>query len=80
MKNTYRINVRFDLDDPDEKHCLDFLQSHSGSWSRFIVEATKEKVEREESGYEQYLGDIRNIVREELANVSFISAGDISKA
>jgi len=80
MKNTYRINVRFDLDNPAEKHCLEYLQSLSGSWSKFIIEAVKEKVQREESGYEQYLGDIRNIIREELADVSFVSAGNIQES
>ncbi len=80
MKNTYRINVRFDLDNPAEKHCLEYLQSLSGSWSKFIIEAVKEKVQCEESGYERYLGDIRNIIREELAGVSFVSAENIQES
>lgn len=75
MKNTYRINVRFDLNKDDETDCVDYLNSLCSSRNTFIVNAVIEKIQKEKSGYGNYLDDIRQIIHEELATVSFVSAG-----
>ncbi len=72
MKNSYRINVRFDLN--TEVDCIDYLNSLTGSRNAFIVNAVKEKIQRGKSGYDTYLEDIREIVHEELTRVASFSA------
>ena len=79
MKNSYRINVRFDKDNPEESHCLEHLKTLPGSWSKYIVEAVMEKVRRDESEHMEMIDCIRKVFREELSNLSFVSLGSDTK-
>ena len=56
----YRINVRFDTDDPKQAEAVKFLQSLEHSRNAFIVSAVLEA--------------IRKIIREELQEVSLVAA------
>ena len=56
----YRINVRFETDDPKQAEAVKFLQSLEHSRNAFIVSAVLEA--------------IRKIIREELQEVSLVAA------
>ena len=76
MGRSYRINVRFDPDDPEEAALLQQLQEMSCerdcSLSRLIIELLKEF--RRTSGSCPFsLEDIRQVFQEELETVSFFS-------
>ena len=58
----YRINVRFDLDKPKEANAAQYLQSLDKSRNAFMVTAIF------------LLEDIRQVIREELQEVSFAAA------
>ena len=76
--NSRRLNVRFNLDNPDEKSANDYLealaQSSKQSRNRFIVEAVIEKIKSIDSPRNFTLEDIRAVFREELQDVSFVSS------
>ena len=74
MKNSYRLNVRFDLDDPAQKAALEFLQTLPGSRSAFIVEAVQEKIRHLNSPHDFTLEDIRQIIHDEMENAAFVWA------
>ena len=70
MKNDYRINVRFHLDNPEEKQAADYLRSLGKSRNQFIVEAVTAFIRRENQSDSFSLDDIRQMFREELQAVS----------
>ena len=75
MSNHYRLNVRFDLDDKAEHRAAKYLTELNNekgrSRNRFIVEAVLSFMERQNSERDFTLEDIRQVLREELAEVSF---------
>ena len=68
----YRINVRFDLDKPKEAKAAQYLQSLDKSRNAFMVTAVLNEMQRQTSGF--LLEDIRQVIREELQEVSFAAA------
>ena len=68
----YRINVRFDLDKPMEANAAQYLQSLDKSRNAFMVTAVLNEMQRQTSGV--LLEDIRQVIREELQEVSFAAA------
>ena len=68
----YRINVRFDLDKPMEAKAAQYLQSLDKSRNAFMVTAILNEMQRQTSGV--LLEDIRQVIREELQEVSFAAA------
>ena len=71
----YRINVRFDLDKPMEENAAQYLQALNKSRNAFMVTAVLNEMQRETSGV--LLDDIRQVVREELQEVSFAAASPV---
>ena len=80
--NNRRLNVRFNLDNPDEKSANDYLealvQNNKQSRNRFIVEAIIEKIKSIDNPRSFTLEDIRAVLREELQDVSFVSSAQSS--
>ena len=76
--NNRRLNLRFNLDNPDEKSANDFLealaQRSKQSRNKFIVEAVVEKIRFQNNPRDFTLEDIRAVLREELQDVSFVSS------
>ena len=73
MKNVYRLNVRFDLDDPVEREAAEFLNAFDGkSRNRFIVGAVMDAIHRNDR-HNFTLTDIQMMFREELQAVSIAS-------
>ena len=74
--NNRRLNVRFNLDNPDEKSANDYLealvQNNKQSRNKFIVEAVIEKIRFQNNPRDFTLEDIRAVLREELRDVSFV--------
>ena len=68
----YRINVRFDLDKPTEAKAAQYLQSLDKSRNAFMVTAVLNEMQRQSSGV--LLDDIRQVIREELQEMSFVAA------
>ena len=77
MKNSYRINVRFDLRKEREKKAAEYLvklsENGSQTRNRFIVDAVTEAIRRKSGESDFSLDDIRAMFREELSSVSFIA-------
>ena len=77
MKNVYRLNVRFDLDDPEEHEAVEYLKSvydsDGKSRNRFIVSAVMDAIHRND-GHDFTLADIQMMFREELQAVSVASS------
>ena len=71
----YRINVRFVLDKPMEANAAQYLQSLDNSRNAFMVTAVLNEMQRQTSGV--LLDDIRQVVREELQEVSFAAASPV---
>ena len=73
-----RLNVRFNLDNTDEKKANDYLdnlaKSNRQSRNKFIVQAVIEKIESFDKPRDFTLDDIRAVLREELQDVSFASS------
>ena len=67
----YRINVRFDLDKPKEANAAQYLQSLDKSRNAFMVTAVLNEMQRQTSTNGVLLEDIRQVIREELQEVSF---------
>ena len=80
--NNRRLNVRFNLDNPDEERANDYLESlaenNKQSRNRFIVEAVIEKIRFQNNPRDFTLEDIRAVLREELQDVSFVSSAQPS--
>ena len=70
----YRINVRFDLDKPTEANTAQYLQALEKSRNAFIVTAVLNEIQRQTSANGFLLEDIRQVIREELQEVSFVAA------
>lgn len=70
----YRINVRFDLDKPKEAKAAQYLQSLDKSRNAFMVTAVLNEMQRQTSASGVLLEDIRQVIREELQEVSFAAA------
>ena len=70
----YRINVRFDLDKPKEANAAQYLQALNKSRNAFIVTAVLNEMQRQTSASSFLLEDIRQVIREELQEVSFVAA------
>lgn len=70
----YRINVRFDLDKPKEANAAQYLQALDKSRNAFMVTAILNEMQRQTSTNGVLLDDIRQVIREELQEVSFAAA------
>ena len=70
----YRINVRFDLDKPMEANVAQYLQSLDKSRNAFMVTAVLNEMQRQSSASGGLLEDIRQVIREELQEVSLVAA------
>ena len=70
----YRINVRFDLDKPKEANAAQYLQLLDKSRNAFMVTAVLNDMQRQSSVNGFLLDDIRQVIREELQEVSFVAA------
>ena len=70
----YRINVRFDLDKPTEAKAAQYLQSLDKSRNAFMVTAISNEMQRQTSTSGGLLEEIRQVIREELQEVSFAAA------
>ena len=73
----YRINVRFDLDKPMEENAAKYLQSLDKSRNAFMVPAILNEMQRQTSASGVLLEDIRQVIREELQEVSFAAASSV---
>lgn len=67
----YRINVRFETDDPKQDEAVKFLQSLEHSRNAFIVSAVLDAISSHTAPNSITLEEIRRIIREELQEVSF---------
>ena len=70
----YRINVRFDLDKPMEANAAQYLQAMNKSRNAFMVTAILNEMQRQSSASGVLLEDIRQVIREELQEMSFVAA------
>ena len=70
----YRINVRFDLEKPTEAKAAQYLQSLDKSRNAFMVTAVLNEMQRQSSASGGFLEDIRQVIREELQEMSFVAA------
>lgn len=70
----YRINVRFDIDDPKQAEAVKFLQSLEHSRNAFIVSAVLDAISEKSATNNVSLEEIRRIIQEELQEVSFVTA------
>lgn len=70
----YRINVRFDLDKPMEANAAQYLQALNKSRNAFMVTAVLNEMQRQTSASNFLLEDIRQVIREELQEVSFAAS------
>ena len=73
----YRINVRFDLDKPKEAKGAQYLQSQDKSRNAFMVTAVLNEMQRQTCTNGVLLEDIRQVIREELQEVSFAAASSV---
>ena len=73
----YRINVRFDLDKPKEANVAQYLQALDKSRNAFMVTAILNEMQRQTSASGVLLDDIRQVIREELQEVSFVAASSV---
>ena len=73
----YRINVRFDLDKPTEANAAQYLQSLDKSRNAFMVTAVLNEMQRQSSASGVLLEDIRQVIREELQEASFVAASSV---
>ena len=74
----YRINVRFDTDDPKQAEAVKFLQSLEHSRNAFIVSVVLDAVSGKITANNVSLEEIRRIIREELQEVSFVTVPPVS--
>ena len=69
----YRINVRFDTDDPKQAEAVKFLQSLEHSRNAFIVSAVLDAISGKSAVNNISLENIRKVIQEELQEVSFVT-------
>lgn len=75
MKNTRRISVRFDLDDPEQRRVFDALhsidRSTEKSMNAILLKAAAEYLDRLEHPYSCgfTLDELRELLREELQGI-----------
>lgn len=79
--SSYRINVRFNLDDEAERKAAKYLQGlcckEKKSRNRFIIEAVTAYMERiAEKDTESLLQSIREIFREEIQDISIAAPAE----
>lgn len=73
----YRINVRFDLDKPTEAKAAQYLQVLNKSRNAFMVTAVLNEMQRQSSASGVLLEDIRQVIREELQEVSLVAVPSV---
>ena len=73
----YRINVRFDIDDPKQAEAVKFLQSLEHSRNAFIVSAVLDAVSGKSAVNNISLENIRKVIQEELQEVSFVAVPSV---
>ena len=73
----YRINVRFDLGKPMEANAAQYLQALDKSRNAFMVTAILNEMQRQSSASGGSLENIRQVIREELQEVSFVAASPV---
>lgn len=70
--NDYRLNVRFDMDNPRERNAAEYLkqlkEQNRRTMNGFIVEAVCRALEKEESCRDFSLEDIREVVQDVLGS------------
>ena len=69
--------MRFDLDKPKEANAAQYLQSLDKSRNAFIVTAVLNEIQRQSSVNGFLLDDIRQVIREELQEVSFAAVSSV---
>lgn len=78
MSNYYRLNIRFDLDDEKTRRAVEYLDrlkmTGVKSRSRFIVDSIIDFMERRNESFT--LDDFRQVIREELSEVSFAAPAE----
>lgn len=78
MRNDYRLNLRFRLDNPKEKHAAEYLQSLQGiSRNKFVIEAIISYIEKQNTKA-LTIDDIRSMFKEELKAVAFVTVGNVT--
>ena len=70
----YRINVRFDTDDPKQAEAVKFLQSLEHSRNAFIVSAVLDAVSGKSAVNNISLENIRKVIQEELRTLGIIQS------
>ena len=73
----YRINVRFDTDDPKQAEAVKFLQSLEHSRNTFIVSTVLEAISGKSAHNNITLENIRKVIREELQEVSLVAVPSV---
>ena len=73
----YRINVRFDTDDPKQAEAVKFLQFLEHSRNAFIVSAVLDAISSHTAPNSITLEEIRRIIQEELQEVSFVAVPSV---
>ena len=73
----YRINVRFDTDDPKQAEAVKFLHSLEHSRNAFIVSAVLDAVSGKSAVNNISLENIRKVIQEELQEVSFVAVPSV---
>ena len=73
----YRINVRFDTDDPKQAEAVKFLQSLEHSRNAFIVSAVLDAISEKSATNNISLENIRKVIQEELQEVSFVATSPV---
>ena len=69
--------MRFDLDKPKEAKAAQYLQALDKSRNAFMVTAVLNEMQRQTSTNGILLEDIRQVIREELQEVSFVAASPV---
>ena len=69
--------MRFDTDDPKQAEAVKFLQSLEHSRNAFMVTAVLNEMQRQSSANGVLLEDIRQVIREELQEVSFVATSPV---
>jgi len=79
MKNDYRLNVRFNLDDPEERKAAEYLQKLNSQYHRsrnsFIINAICKAMKEEQTRYDFSLDDIREVFQDVLGR-TFLTSSD----
>ena len=70
----YRINVRFETDDPKQAEAVKFLQSLEHSRNAFIVSAVLDAVSGKSAVNNISLENIRKVIQEELRTLGIIQS------